>query len=149
MKRIIRLTESDLTRIVDKVLKEEELLSDTPVSIKETSNISEIKICVGNTNTMKCTNHKVEACFNDICTKVKIKYAYISNGLVARIKPSEDSGFIIKSSFKKLLYPWLDSDGFLGVESGWGVIKNPLDKMINGNYPINVDIGYGVTIKIK
>jgi hypothetical protein len=149
------LTEKDITRIVNKVLKEEPLSSDTPVSIAETSNISEIKVCVGKNEKMKCTNHKVVACLKGVCTKVKIKYAYISDWwgdtieLVAEIKPSDDSGFFIKNSFKTLLYPWLKGDGFLKVVSGQESIKKPLSNMISGNYPINVDIGYGVLITIK
>jgi hypothetical protein len=149
MKKIIRLTERDITRIINKVLKEETCSNDTPVTITKTSNISEVKVCVGRTEKMKCTNHKVEVCFNGICSKVKIKDAYICDGLEAEIKPSEDSGVFIKNSFKTLLYPWIDSDGYLKIESGWDAIKKPLDKMINGNYPINVNVGYGVTVKIK
>ena len=100
MKKIIRLTERDITRIINKVLKEETCSNDTPVTITKTSNISEVKVCVGRTEKMKCTNHKVEVCFNGICSKVKIKDAYICDGLEAEIKPSEDSGVFIKNSFK-------------------------------------------------
>jgi hypothetical protein len=151
MKRIIRLTERDITRIINKVLKEETSSNDTPVMISKTSNISEVRVCVGSAEKMKCTNHKVEVCFKRICSKVKIKDTYISifDGLEAEIKPSEDSGFFIKNSFKTLLYPWINSDGYLEIESGWDVIKKPLDKMINGYYPININVGHGVTVKIK
>lgn len=144
------ISEEDIKRILNKVLNEETSSSDTPITITETSNISEIKVCVGKTENMKCTNHKVSVCFKGTCTKVKIKYAYISsNGLKAEIKPTQDSGSLITYSFKTLLGPWINSEGYLKIETGWGPLSKSSDKMVNGKYPIDIDCGYGVRLKIQ
>ena len=142
------ISEEDIKRIINKVLNEETSSSDTPITIKETSNISEIKVCVGKTENTKCTNHKVSVCFKGTCTKVKIKYAYIADGLEAEIKPTEDSSSLISYSFKTLLYPWINSEGYLKIETGWEPISKSWDNMVNGKYPINIDGGYGITVKI-
>ena len=142
------ISEEDIKRIINKVLNEETYSSDTPVTISETSNISEIQVCVGKTENVKCTNHKVSVCFKGTCTKVKIKYAYIADGLEAEVKPTKDSSSLLQYSFKTLLSPWINNEGYLKIVSGWGPLKKPLDNIVNGKYPINIDCGYGITVKI-
>ena len=70
MKRIIRLTESDLTRIVKRVLKEEE---SKTIKVKAFSDIDDHKSGLGRSLNLDTTNHKV------VGTKVEFDYVVPGN----------------------------------------------------------------------
>lgn len=125
--------------LIRKILKES--LPEPTLTVKGSKTSGKINFCIDT----KCKEHKVQVCYGP-CFDVYIKDVMTQWwGLGASIKPS---GTIASALFKAIPDEFLDEDGYLPVELERKKLDPELKKGKNGEFPIIVDAGNGVTVKI-
>jgi hypothetical protein len=126
--------------LIKKILKES--LPEPTLTIKSSKNFGKINFCIDT----KCKEHKVQVCYQGICFDIYIKDVMTQWwGLGASVKPS---GMIASALFKAIPDEFLDEDGYLPVELERKKLDPELKKGKNGEFPVIVDAGNGVTVKI-